>query len=118
MTNDELSQLVYLKTEKKIVAGELSRIRQRAAAATLPVIRDGLRDIEGILSARLAAITQEMNELESFIHGIEDCYIQRLFIERYARGKSWVFIAIELGYPSEDSLKKACQRFLSKINKE
>lgn len=69
-----------------------------------------------ILEKHEIKILGQVNEVEAFIKGIDDCLVRRIVHYRIIEGISWSKVADKIGGEStEDSVKKIYQRYLKKI---
>lgn len=114
MTVRELSQLYYLKLEVKRDKRELARVDgwiSKAPSSFIP----GLVELHDLLASHLEKHSRERDRLERFIADIPDSYTRQMFIMRYAEGKSWMQIALKIGYyASEDCVRKSVYRYLAR----
>lgn len=61
-------------------------------------------------------IAETINEVEEFISSIDDSHIRRIINLRYVKGLPWNIVAMQIGgMNSEDSVRKALDRYLEKI---
>ena len=66
------------------------------------------------LKARKAKVSRTYTRILSYIHGIDDDFIRKIFIYRYEHGQSWLKIAQRLGMSSADQVRKVHERYLKK----
>lgn len=75
-----------------------------------------LEERKTILEKHEIKIMGQVNEVEEFIKGIDDCLVRRIVQHRIIEGLSWNKVAEKIGGEStEDSVKKIYQRYLKKI---
>lgn len=74
-----------------------------------------------LLYARKATLTElemelleSLNQVEEFIAGVKDSHIRRIISLRVVDGLSWNDVARKVGGNTEDSVRKAYERFLGK----
>jgi len=74
-----------------------------------------LEQLRVIYVYRLEKYVREKVEVEEFINKIDDVLIQQIFILRFVEGYKWFRVAMEIGGGNtEDSVRKACARYLEK----
>lgn len=118
MTVGELSQLRFLRLEKRLLQKDLADVDRRLTRATY-LEREALADLRPVLAERLRRVERELEPLESFIRDIKDPYTRQLFVARYVTGKTWAAISLDLGgYVGEDALKKVCYRYLDRAGEK
>lgn len=114
MTTGELSQLYYLRKEVIFDADRLAEVDGWIAKAPRR-FTDELLELRGIIADKLQRCTQERDRLQQYIDGIDDSYIQGLFIARFVDGKNWLEISTDFGcYASPDCYKKAVLRYMKR----
>ena len=60
-------------------------------------------------------ITERLNEVEQFIKSVQDSHLRRIITYRVVEGLSWNEVAYKIGGGNtEDSVRKAFERFMSK----
>ena len=60
-------------------------------------------------------ITERLNEVEQFIKSVQDSHLRRIITYRVVEGLSWNEVADKIGGGNtEDSVRKAFDRFMSK----
>ena len=130
MTVKELSQLYYLNRE---IEREQLRIRELKDAATntaaKPIttspgaggISDNTAiiaqvvDCEVIIKAKQQVAAVEYKRLIEYINGIDDSLIRQIIALRFVNGLKWRQVAEHIGgNNTEDSVKKACYRYIKK----
>lgn len=75
-------------------------------------------DAEEKLIRELREYNEEKERLEKFIRSVDDCRMRLILSYRFIDMKSWNYIANKLkGNNTEDSVKKACYRYLKKSEK-
>ena len=63
---------------------------------------------------RRAYLKRKRTEIETFLCGLDDSYMQKVIWARYIDGDSWVEIADQMSVTFE-SIKKASNRYLKKV---
>ena len=130
MTVKELSQLYYLNRE---IEREQLRIRELEDAATntaaKPIttspcaggISDSTAviaqvvDCEVIIKAKQQVAAVEYKRLLEYIEGINDSLVRQIIALRFIDGLKWRQVAEHVGgNNTEDSVKKACYRYIKK----
>ena len=70
---------------------------------------------KAILSELEMEITERLNEVEQFIKSVQDSHLRRIITYRVVEGLSWNEVAYKIGGGNtEDSVRKAFERFMSK----
>lgn len=110
MSNDELSQLTYLRLEIKYLQGEINRLSTQRVDADLQPALDELLDT---LRQRLTRCKSEYDRCMDFINAIPDEWTRTVFTLRYVRQKSWARVGVELGLTS-DCCKMMVYRYLKR----
>lgn len=93
------------------LAGRL--LRQNPAG--LPEHTDDLQALGGYrlrVEENLSRCTALVEELQSFINGIGDSELRRLFTLRYINGYTWQKVAFEMGGYDESAPRKKHDRYL------
>ena len=126
MTKRELSQLYWLNRE---IEANQRRLAELEAAATSSTARiTGLPRLSGVtdktaIAAEIADVRRllqdqtdravaEYHRLIRYITGVQDSLMRQILSLRYINGLSWVQIAHSIGGNTEDSVRKAHDRFL------
>lgn len=98
--------------------------RYSPAANTLTVyIMSGLRGISQTavsisLLTRLSVLECSRQDIEEFVHSINDYDLKLIIQYRFLRGKhpmSWQAIAMKLGYCAEHTPKRKLQKYFSNV---
>ncbi len=136
MTVKELSQLYYLNREIEMDMRRLAELERMAEGATspdssgmprTPGISDRvsryaaeIADLKAIIAAKQLQCILERNRLERYISSIPDSLIRQIFECRFCEGLSWRQTACMVGngQMAEDSVKKACYRYLARSEAE
>jgi len=134
MTLKELSQLYYLNREIEKDKERLADLRSRAAGfspsslsgpphgngsgSKIERIIEDIVDLEAIILAKQEACIHERNRLEHWIADIDDSLLRMIFALRFVDCLSWRQVAFHIGNNTEDSVKKACYRYLKNERKE
>lgn len=129
MTKRELSQLYWLNRE---IEREKERLAELEAAATntavsitgLPhvtgvsdktAIAAAIADAKAIIEAKKALSVVEYNRLNRYIASVDDSFMRQILKYRYVECLPWVQVAYHIGgNNTEDSVKKACYRYLKR----
>ena len=135
MTLKELTQLYYLNRE---IETDKERLESLRASISNPGASnyDGMPkspnyenrlecciaeivDLEAIIKAKLMQCLHERNRLERYIAEISDSLTRQIFSLRFISGLTWRQVAFSLGGGNtEESVKKACYRYLAKSQSE
>ena len=135
MTIKELSQLYHLKKEITDLGERLYKLKTEAYAASsanlsgMPTAKSNasrterfaveIAALEDMISDRQDRCIDELFKLEQWINTIEDSRLRLIFTYRFVNRLSWVQVAFRIGgYETEDSVKKACYRYLKEANDE
>lgn len=66
--------------------------------------------------ARRQQLYKQMEEIETFVDGLEDSRLRQIIEYRYVKGMPWNAVAKNVyGYPSGDAARKAVTRFFEKF---
>jgi hypothetical protein len=128
MTIKELSQLYYLNRE---IERDKARLEELYAKATntspsitgmprAPGVTDKvsryaaeIADLKGIIEANVQRCFYELNRLNRYINDVPDAHIRLILSLRFVNGLPWRQVAASIsGNNTEDSVRKACVRFL------
>lgn len=135
MTVKDLSQLYWLNREieqdQKRLA-ELERMASSPSTSDLtgtPSNKTGyvnskieryvaeIVDLRAIITAKQQQCIHERNRLERWICDIPDSLLRMIFTLRFINGLTWYQVSLHIGGGNtEDSVKKACYRYLDKTN--
>lgn len=137
MTKQQLSQLRYLRQEIALLKNQIASAepqtthdKVKGSMTEFPYILQDIKvygvDIAGYetrqkirkdrLRRRLAELEKLVEELESFIAGIEDSLTRQAIILKYVQGMEWEQVAVTIGGGNKaDSLRKRVERFLKKL---
>ncbi|NLK23268.1 MAG: hypothetical protein GX309_04610 [Clostridiales bacterium] len=132
MTREELSQLYYLNREAEEMQERLGELENIATSSTTIItgmphgtgISDKvgnycaeIADIKELLNINLKRCLCEINRLNTFINGIDDSQMRMIMRLRYINGMTWSMVAANISEcVSEDSVRKAHDRFLKNIS--
>ena len=130
MTVKELSQLYWLKKEIRRDQERLEELRVLARSPSGPNL-SGMKvqggkqesklekivlqivELEEMLSEKQIRSIEQQLELERYIETIPESYLRTIFGYRFIDGMTWPQIAIQMS-TTEDSVKKACYRYIRK----
>lgn len=136
MTVKELSQLYWLNREIEMDKNRLADLESMVTSASAqqmsstphaPGVNDKvgryvaeILDLQAIIAAKQIQCIHERNKLERYIADIPDSLTRQIFQCRFCEGMSWRQTACSVGNGSmaEDSVKKACYRYLQRTNAE
>lgn len=136
MTVKELSQLYWLNREIEQDQHRLAELEDKASSPSSPNLTgmphspsfNGSRleryiaeivDLRAIIAAKQQQCIYERIRLERWICDIPDSLLRMIFTLRFINGLTWCQVALNVGGGNtEDSVKKACYRYLDKINSE
>lgn len=133
MTKQQLSQLRYLRQEIALLKNQIASAepqmthdKVKGSMTEFPYILQDIKvygvDIAGYetrqkirkdrLRRRLAELEKLVEELESFIAGIEDSLTRQILILRYIEGLNWAGVATKIGGGNTpDSVRMMHNRF-------
>lgn len=131
MTIKELSQLYWLNREIELDTQRLEELQRSAEAPRSPSLTglpgggDGssalervaaeIVDLQAIIDAKHLQCIHERSRLERYIADIDDSLTRMIFRLRFVNGLSWRQVAASVGGGNtEESVKKACYRYLKK----
>lgn len=63
-------------------------------------------------------MAQLANELDSWMHGIDDAVVRRAVALRYLQGLTWAQVAARMGYAGEAGPRMAVGRFVERLPEE
>ena len=116
MTVKELSQMRYLAKEIKQDERRLAKLE--AAAATAEITgryNDLIAGIKAVIESKKESCMKEYDRLARYITSIDNSFIRQILTYRYVNGFTWVQVAVNIGGGNtEDSVRKAHERFLAK----
>ncbi|NCC06731.1 MAG: hypothetical protein EOM30_01485 [Clostridia bacterium] len=137
MTVKELSQLYWLNREIEQDQERLAELEHKASSPSspnltgMPSAKGGygnskieryvaeILDLKAIIAAKQQQCIHERNRLERWICDVPDSLLRMIFTLRFINGLTWLQVALHIGGGNtEDSVKKACYRYLDKINAE
>lgn len=135
MTVKELSQLYYLNREIERDTERLERLRSSLSAPGAsaydgmpinPILENHFErriaeivDLEATIQAKITQCLHERNRLERYISDIPDSMMRQIFTLRFINRLTWRMVAFSIGGGnSEESVKKACYRYISKEESE
>ena len=143
VSKEVLVQYIDLREEQKEVTERISKLEKQidkieSDGAVVDKVRGGLGGIQSfkiegfpypeysrkktllynrkaILSELEMEITERLNEVEQFIKSVQDSHLRRIITYRVVEGLSWNEVADKIGGGNtEDSVRKAFDRFMSK----
>lgn len=130
VTTRELKQLYYLEREIEDGERRLAELKEKgysARTSKLEAIPGGgngssvetvgteIADFENALNAKKA----EVQRLNDFIDGTEDSLIRQILTYKYRENCSWYSVARKVGgYNTNESVRKACARYLERSSKK
>ncbi len=130
MTKKELSQLYYLNREIEEQQRRLAELEEAATSCTahitgMPHVQGvsdkvggyaaEIADLKSLLDLNLKKCFYELNRLNRYIQSIDDSEMRQILSLRYINGLSWNQVAASISiYATEDSVRKAHDRFLRK----
>jgi hypothetical protein len=130
LTKNELFQLRFLNHEAKQIQTRIEELEGFASSCTahitgLPKISvksdiigkyaSELADIKKLLELKQMECLCQFDLLNRFIQSVDDSEMRQILTYRYISGFQWDQIAVHIGYgASEDSVRKAHDRFLQK----
>ena len=133
MTKKELSQLYYLNREIAQLQARLAEVECLATSCTPTItgmprasgVSDKLSkyaaeiaDLKSLLDLNLKKCYYELNRLNRYIQSVEDSEMRMILALRYVNGLCWEQVAASIStYATEDSVRKAHDRFLRKNRK-
>lgn len=131
MTKKELSQLYYLNREIEEIQRRITELEGLATGCTskitgMPMLHEvsdkvgkyaaELADLKCLLDLNLKKCFYELNRLNRYIESVTDSKMRMILSLRYVNGLCWEQIAASIStYTTEDSVRKAHDRFLKKI---
>ena len=143
VSKEVLVQYIDLQEEQKEVTERIRKLEKQidkieSDGAVVDKVRGGLGGIQSfkiegipypeysrkktllynrkaILSELEMEITERLNEVEQFIKSVQDSHLRRIITYRVVEGLSWNEVADKIGGGNtEDSVRKAFDRFMSK----
>ena len=127
MTKVQLSKYIQMGRELRLVEEQIARMpklvdRVQASDDEFPYLARTVT-ISGIDTKRLlqlrrrrAYLKRRRAEVEGFVDGLEDRYMQRAIWLRYITGATWIQIGHQMNTTYE-SVKKAASRYLTSVCK-
>lgn len=134
MTVKELSQLHYLGKEIELDKRRLAELKEMATSISSPNF-DGMPhapgygdkisrciadivDLELIIASKQQQCLYERSRLERYIASVPDSFMRLILTLRFVDCKTWAQVALTIGGNTEDSVKKACYRYLKENSSE
>lgn len=129
MTIKELSQLYYLNREIEREQCRLVELQTAATSTTARIsglpgiggisdktaIAAMIADTEAVIRAKTELAVVEYNRLNRYIASIPDSFMRQIISLRFVNGLTWRQVAQNIGGDNtEDGVRKAVNRFLSK----
>lgn len=128
MTIKELSQLYWLNQEIEKDKRRLEELESKATDTSVTItglphvdgtsdktaIAAEIADVRNIIEAKIKLSVAEYNRLNRYINSIDDSFIRQIIALRFINGLTWQGVADHIGGNTEDSVKKACYRYLKK----
>ncbi|WP_307760967.1 hypothetical protein [uncultured Phascolarctobacterium sp.] len=129
MTKKELSQLYWLNREIEEQQRRLQELECMATSCTSRItgmphssnMVDKLSryvaeiaDLRGLIDLNIKRCFYELNRLNRFINSVEDSQMRMILSLRYINGLPWNQIAASIGGNTEDSVRKAHDRYLKR----
>lgn len=122
MTKKELSQLYYLNKE---IQHEIDKLNELRGSKNINISNGWYKDVtsekavriidlESNLNANIQKYREQANRINNYIQSINDSYIRQILTLRYINHLPWRQIARSIGNNTEDSVRKAHDRFLAK----
>lgn len=127
MTKEELSKLYWLNREIEWEKRQLAELRSAAESVTSRItglphatgnarnedIKILLAEQEDLVNLKIRESVIEYNRLNRYIASVPDPLMRSILALRFINGMSWRQVAFHIGGANtEDSVKKACYRFL------
>lgn len=110
MSNDELSQLFYLKREIQLLQREIKCVSAMRLFSEAYPARADLLDF---LRQRLSRCQAEYNRGIAFIQAIPDAWTQTAFRLRYVQSYSWAATGSKMGL-APDCCRQMVHRYLKR----
>lgn len=77
--------------------------------------REEIAELRSKIKRNMSRCIREQNRLEEYITSVEDSEIRQILALRYVNGLPWAQVAASISpYATEDSVRRACYRFLAK----
>lgn len=119
MTQKELSQIRYLKTEIEQDAERLQEFEKHSISGLFyeeklsPETAAIIEQCKRILDAKRKKNIEEYARLCRYIEGIEDDFMRQIIVLRYINGYNWVQVAMNIGGGNTaEGVRIAHKRFL------
>lgn len=105
-------QLAALKSPSM----EFSGLSSASISTRREYLIDKKSSIKKVIEERKIRCEEELLKIESFISGIEDSYIRRIFTYRFVKHYSWNKVAMKVsgGISSGNTMIQICKRYLEK----
>jgi len=110
MSNDELSEIFYLKKEIQLLQREIKKVSAMRLFPEAYPPRDELLDF---LRKRLSRCQAEHDRGIAYIKKIPDTWTKTAFRLRYEEGLAWPMIGLEMGL-SGDCCRQMVHRYLKR----
>lgn len=112
MTNEELSQLYYLRREIEMDARRLKALEKEPGAVHRAAL---VQDIRDTIETKRRRCMAQRDALERYIAGTQDTYVRQIFVLRYAEGLPWLQVSLCLGgVNSPENLRVTAKRYLKR----
>lgn len=110
MSNEELSEIFYLKREIQLLKREIKSVSSMQLFPEAYPARDELLDF---LKQRISRCQAEYDRGLVFIQNIPDTWTQTAFRLRYEQGLSWPQVGLEMSL-SPDCCRQMVHRYLKR----
>lgn len=117
ITKQELSNLRWLRLQEVEIERRLRAMErmetEEGDAQQEQRHAEALKKMRALLAEKRRACLEEEARLRAYIYAIPDQQVQLICILRFVKGMSWAQVAAEVGGNTEESVKKACYRWLN-----
>ena len=124
---NDLRKLIA-KTKRKIAQVEASldaagvnysaMPRNRSSKNSISDRNNRLIDLRDTLKAQESDYIAQLIEIERFILNIDDYHVKLIVSLHFVDGLTWMQTAQRIGGNTEDSVRKACERYIEEYNKK
>lgn len=110
----EKKRLADLEAAEAGIAVDIKGIPYIGIVSDKTVIAKEIADCKAVIDAKVKASIAEYNRINRYIASVDNSLMRQVLTLRFVDGLSWDQVACNIGGKNtEDSIRKACERFLN-----